>query len=120
MLQNSRSGERSDAPGRVGPGTGPGPPAFGGGDLVAGCVRVSITYSSSVSGSWAARPHHCCGGPPRPCSESVSATCKQLSQELMEKYVELKKMEVHNNEYRAEIQKLKEQIFRLNKVTVLY
>nr|XP_036860953.1 centrosomal protein of 63 kDa isoform X4 [Manis javanica] len=37
--------------------------------------------------------------------ESVSATCKQLSQELMEKYEELKKMEVHNNEYRAEIKK---------------
>lgn len=42
--------------------------------------------------------------------ESVSVTCKQLSQELMEKYEELKKMEVHNNEYRAEIKKLKEQI----------
>ncbi|XP_058513061.1 centrosomal protein of 63 kDa isoform X6 [Ochotona princeps] len=42
--------------------------------------------------------------------ESVSATCKQLSQELMEKYEELKKMEIHNNEYRAEIKKLKEQI----------
>ena len=39
--------------------------------------------------------------------ESVSATCKQLSQELMEKYEELKKMEVHNNEYRAEIKKVK-------------
>ncbi|XP_057350010.1 centrosomal protein of 63 kDa isoform X2 [Manis pentadactyla] len=37
--------------------------------------------------------------------ESVSATCKQLSQELMEKYEELKKMEVHNNEYRTEIKK---------------
>ncbi|XP_032725543.1 centrosomal protein of 63 kDa isoform X5 [Lontra canadensis] len=44
--------------------------------------------------------------------ESVSATCKQLSQELMEKYEELKKMEVHNNEYRAEIKKLKEQILQ--------
>ncbi|XP_069420967.1 centrosomal protein of 63 kDa isoform X9 [Ovis canadensis] len=44
--------------------------------------------------------------------ESVSATCKQLSQELMEKYGELKKMEVHNNEYRAEIKKLKEQILQ--------
>ncbi|CAK6435639.1 unnamed protein product [Pipistrellus nathusii] len=42
--------------------------------------------------------------------ESVSITCKQLSQELMEKYEELKKMEVYNNEYRAEIKKLKEQI----------
>ena len=39
--------------------------------------------------------------------ESVSTTCKQLSQELMEKYEELKKMEVHNNEYRAEIKKVK-------------
>lgn len=39
--------------------------------------------------------------------ESVSATCKQLSQELMEKYEELKKMEVYNNEYRAEIKKVK-------------
>uniref|UniRef100_A0A8D2B254 Centrosomal protein of 63 kDa n=1 Tax=Sciurus vulgaris TaxID=55149 RepID=A0A8D2B254_SCIVU len=44
--------------------------------------------------------------------ESVSATCKQLSQELMEKYEELKKMEGHNNEYRAEIKKLKEQILQ--------
>nr|XP_055177098.1 centrosomal protein of 63 kDa isoform X5 [Nyctereutes procyonoides] len=44
--------------------------------------------------------------------ESVSATCKQLSQELMEKYEELKKMELHNNEYRAEIKKLKEQILQ--------
>lgn len=44
--------------------------------------------------------------------ESVSATCKQLSQELMEKYDELKKMEIHNNEYRAEIKKLKEQILQ--------
>ncbi|XP_036731338.1 centrosomal protein of 63 kDa isoform X1 [Manis pentadactyla] len=44
--------------------------------------------------------------------ESVSATCKQLSQELMEKYEELKKMEVHNNEYRTEIKKLKEQILQ--------
>lgn len=44
--------------------------------------------------------------------ESVSVTCKQLSQELMEKYEELKKMEVHNNEYRAEIKKLKEQILQ--------
>lgn len=39
--------------------------------------------------------------------ESVSTTCKQLSQELMEKYEELKKVEVHNNEYRAEIKKVK-------------
>ncbi|KAK2504035.1 hypothetical protein MC885_020817 [Smutsia gigantea] len=46
------------------------------------------------------------------CLESVSETCKQLSQELMEKYEELKKMEVHNNEYRAEIKKLKEQILQ--------
>ncbi|KAH0504610.1 Centrosomal protein of 63 kDa [Microtus ochrogaster] len=44
--------------------------------------------------------------------ESVSATCKQLSQELMEKYEELKKMEGHNNEYRTEIKKLKEQILQ--------
>ncbi|XP_012580363.1 PREDICTED: centrosomal protein of 63 kDa isoform X6 [Condylura cristata] len=44
--------------------------------------------------------------------ESVGATCKQLSQELMEKYEELKKMEIHNNEYRAEIKKLKEQILQ--------
>ncbi|XP_023368761.1 centrosomal protein of 63 kDa [Otolemur garnettii] len=44
--------------------------------------------------------------------ESVSATCKQLSHELMEKYEELKKMEGHNNEYRAEIKKLKEQILQ--------
>lgn len=44
--------------------------------------------------------------------ESVSATCKQLSQELMEKYGELKKMEAHNNEYRAEIKQLKEQILQ--------
>ncbi|XP_021101240.1 centrosomal protein of 63 kDa isoform X6 [Heterocephalus glaber] len=44
--------------------------------------------------------------------ESVSATCKQLSQELMEKYEELKKMEGHNNEYRAEIKTLKEQILQ--------
>ncbi|XP_007457612.1 PREDICTED: centrosomal protein of 63 kDa isoform X4 [Lipotes vexillifer] len=44
--------------------------------------------------------------------ESMSTTCKQLSQELMEKYEELKKMEVHNNEYRAEIKKLKEQILQ--------
>ncbi|XP_058408711.1 centrosomal protein of 63 kDa isoform X3 [Diceros bicornis minor] len=44
--------------------------------------------------------------------ESVSATCKQLSQELMEKYEELKKMEVYNNEYRAEIKKLKDQILQ--------
>lgn len=44
--------------------------------------------------------------------ESVSATCKQLSQELMEKYEELKKMEGHNNDYRAEIKKLKEQILQ--------
>ncbi|XP_013361240.1 PREDICTED: centrosomal protein of 63 kDa isoform X4 [Chinchilla lanigera] len=44
--------------------------------------------------------------------ESVSATCKQLSQELMERYEELKKMEGHNNEYRAEIKKLKEQILQ--------
>ncbi|XP_028612446.1 centrosomal protein of 63 kDa isoform X3 [Grammomys surdaster] len=42
--------------------------------------------------------------------ESVSTTCKQLSQELMEKYEELKRMEGHNNEYRTEIKKLKEQI----------
>lgn len=39
--------------------------------------------------------------------ESVSTTCKQLSQELMQKYEELKKMELHNNEYRAEIKKVK-------------
>ncbi|XP_006883435.1 PREDICTED: centrosomal protein of 63 kDa isoform X3 [Elephantulus edwardii] len=44
--------------------------------------------------------------------ESVSATCKQLSQELMQKYDELKKMEGCNNEYRAEIKKLKEQILQ--------
>ncbi|XP_069329320.1 centrosomal protein of 63 kDa isoform X2 [Eulemur rufifrons] len=44
--------------------------------------------------------------------ESVSATCKQLSQELMEKYEELKKMEGHNNDYREEIKKLKEQIIQ--------
>ncbi|KAL0593117.1 Centrosomal protein of 63 kDa [Plecturocebus cupreus] len=44
--------------------------------------------------------------------ESVSATCKQLSQELIEKYEELKRMEAHNNEYRAEIKKLKEQILQ--------
>ncbi|XP_070093020.1 centrosomal protein of 63 kDa isoform X11 [Equus przewalskii] len=44
--------------------------------------------------------------------ESVSTTCKQLSQELMEKYEELKKMEVYNNEYRAEIKKLKDQILQ--------
>ncbi|KAL2804376.1 centrosomal protein of 63 kDa isoform e [Daubentonia madagascariensis] len=44
--------------------------------------------------------------------ESVSATCKQLSQELMEKYEELKKMEGHNNDYREEIKKLKEQILQ--------
>nr|XP_036881963.1 centrosomal protein of 63 kDa-like [Manis javanica] len=44
--------------------------------------------------------------------ESVSTTCKQLSQELMEKYEELKKMEVYNNEYRAEIKKLKGQILQ--------
>ncbi|XP_078210309.1 centrosomal protein of 63 kDa isoform X5 [Callithrix jacchus] len=44
--------------------------------------------------------------------ESVSATCKQLSQELMEKYEELKRMEAHNSEYRAEIKKLKEQILQ--------
>ncbi|XP_057594682.1 centrosomal protein of 63 kDa isoform X3 [Hippopotamus amphibius kiboko] len=44
--------------------------------------------------------------------ESVSATCKQLSQELMEKYEELKRMEAHNNEYRAETKKLKEQILQ--------
>lgn len=44
--------------------------------------------------------------------ESVSTTCKQLSQELMQKYEELKKMELHNNEYRAEIKKLKEQILQ--------
>ncbi|XP_054335830.1 centrosomal protein of 63 kDa isoform X10 [Pongo pygmaeus] len=44
--------------------------------------------------------------------ESVSATCKQLSQELMEKYEELKRMEAHNNEYKAEIKKLKEQILQ--------
>lgn len=44
--------------------------------------------------------------------ESVSATCKQLSQELMEKYEELKRMEGHNNEYRTEIKKLKEQILQ--------
>ncbi|KAF6312635.1 centrosomal protein 63 [Rhinolophus ferrumequinum] len=44
--------------------------------------------------------------------ESVSTTCKQLSQELMEKYEELKKMEVHNNEYRAEIKKLQAQILQ--------
>lgn len=39
--------------------------------------------------------------------ESVSATCKQLSQELMEKYEELKRMEGHNNEYRTEIKKVR-------------
>ncbi|XP_062970026.1 centrosomal protein of 63 kDa isoform X5 [Cynocephalus volans] len=44
--------------------------------------------------------------------ESVSATCKQLSQELMEKYEELKKMEGYNNQYRAEIKMLKEQILQ--------
>ncbi|XP_054984207.1 centrosomal protein of 63 kDa isoform X1 [Sorex araneus] len=44
--------------------------------------------------------------------ESVSSTCKQLSQELMIKYEELKKMETYNNEYRAEIKKLKEQILQ--------
>uniref|UniRef100_A0A8C5YKD9 Centrosomal protein of 63 kDa n=1 Tax=Microcebus murinus TaxID=30608 RepID=A0A8C5YKD9_MICMU len=44
--------------------------------------------------------------------ESVSATCKQLSQELMEKYEELKKMEGHNNDYREEIKKLKEHIIQ--------
>ncbi|XP_028725766.1 centrosomal protein of 63 kDa isoform X4 [Peromyscus leucopus] len=44
--------------------------------------------------------------------ESVSTTCKQLSEELMEKYEELKRMEGHNNEYRTEIKKLKEQILQ--------
>lgn len=44
--------------------------------------------------------------------ESVSTTCKQLSQELMEKYEELKRMEVHNNEYRTEIKKLQAQILQ--------
>ncbi|XP_063467405.1 centrosomal protein of 63 kDa isoform X7 [Symphalangus syndactylus] len=44
--------------------------------------------------------------------ESVSAACKQLSQELMEKYEELKRMATHNNEYKAEIKKLKEQILQ--------
>ncbi|KAM9198039.1 LOW QUALITY PROTEIN: centrosomal protein of 63 kDa-like [Dugong dugon] len=44
--------------------------------------------------------------------ESVSTTRKQLSQELMENYEELKKMEGRNNEYRAEIKKLKEQILQ--------
>lgn len=44
--------------------------------------------------------------------ESVSTTCKQLSQELLEKYEELKRMEGHNNEYRTEIKKLKEQILQ--------
>ncbi|XP_058289749.1 centrosomal protein of 63 kDa isoform X3 [Hylobates moloch] len=44
--------------------------------------------------------------------ESVSAACKQLSQELMEKYEELKRMASHNNEYKAEIKKLKEQILQ--------
>lgn len=39
--------------------------------------------------------------------ESVSTTCKQLSQELMEKYEELKRMEGHNNEYRTEIKKVR-------------
>ncbi|XP_057348832.1 centrosomal protein of 63 kDa-like [Manis pentadactyla] len=38
--------------------------------------------------------------------------CKQLSQELMEKYKELKKMEIRDNEYRAEINKLKKQILQ--------
>lgn len=50
--------------------------------------------------------------------ESVSATCKQLSQELMEKYEELKRMEAHNNEYRAEIKKVKICIPRIAKLYV--
>ncbi|XP_078002890.1 centrosomal protein of 63 kDa isoform X5 [Phascolarctos cinereus] len=43
---------------------------------------------------------------------SVSATCKQLSQELVEKYGDLKVMEESNNQYKMEIKKLKEQILQ--------
>ncbi|XP_068964803.1 centrosomal protein of 63 kDa isoform X4 [Petaurus breviceps papuanus] len=43
---------------------------------------------------------------------SVSATCKQLSQELVEKYGDLKAMEDSNNQYKMEIKKLKEQILQ--------
>ncbi|XP_043851663.1 centrosomal protein of 63 kDa [Dromiciops gliroides] len=43
---------------------------------------------------------------------SVSATCKQLSQELVEKYGDLKVMEDSNNQYKMEIKKLKEQILQ--------
>uniref|UniRef100_A0A4X2KL81 Centrosomal protein of 63 kDa n=1 Tax=Vombatus ursinus TaxID=29139 RepID=A0A4X2KL81_VOMUR len=43
---------------------------------------------------------------------SVSATCKQLSQELVEKYGDLKVMEDSNNQYKMEIKKLKEQMLQ--------
>ncbi|XP_036603800.1 centrosomal protein of 63 kDa isoform X3 [Trichosurus vulpecula] len=43
---------------------------------------------------------------------SVSTTCKQLSQELAEKYGDLKAMEDSNNQYKMEIKKLKEQILQ--------
>ncbi|XP_051841546.1 centrosomal protein of 63 kDa isoform X4 [Antechinus flavipes] len=43
---------------------------------------------------------------------SVSETCKQLSQELVEKCGDLKAMEDSNNQYKMEIKKLKEQIIQ--------
>ncbi|XP_074070920.1 centrosomal protein of 63 kDa isoform X5 [Macrotis lagotis] len=43
---------------------------------------------------------------------SVSATCKQLNQELVEKYGDLKAMEDSNNQFKMEIKKLKEQILQ--------
>ncbi|XP_072469706.1 centrosomal protein of 63 kDa isoform X6 [Notamacropus eugenii] len=43
---------------------------------------------------------------------SVSTTCKQLSEELVEKYGDLKAMEDSNNQYRLEIKNLKEQILQ--------
>ncbi|XP_074157686.1 centrosomal protein of 63 kDa isoform X3 [Sminthopsis crassicaudata] len=43
---------------------------------------------------------------------SVSETCRQLSQELVEKCEDLKAMEDSNNQYKMEIKKLKEQIMQ--------
>ncbi|XP_005669914.1 centrosomal protein of 63 kDa isoform X3 [Sus scrofa] len=80
-------------------------PSQGQGDLEKVLSRLDFTHTSEEL--LQAEVTHLEGS-----LESVSATCKQLSQELMEKYEELKKMEVHNNEYRAEIKKLKEQILQ--------
>ncbi|XP_038600385.1 centrosomal protein of 63 kDa isoform X2 [Tachyglossus aculeatus] len=44
--------------------------------------------------------------------ESESATCKELSQELIEKHEELKLMEGYHNQCKAEMRKMKEQMLQ--------